>query len=213
MMNSWLGPKPYARLNLRVLLGFLALALPMRAQKQELAFSLGGIVGQTRAFNSPTTGQVNISAGKSFGVNYGYRLVNTKVADLYGEVEFAAPPNQTVDSSSATVARNYASLYVTPGIRLKIFPAARFSPWGVIGGGYALYQQGSLLSNGQATTNRFLNRGVFEFGGGIDFRLIRFVGLRAEVRDFVSGNPNLNVRLDSSTQHNVISSGAVVFRF
>jgi hypothetical protein len=77
----------------------------------------------------------------------------------------------------------------------------------------ALYQEGSLLSNGQATTNRFLNRGVFQFGGGIDFRLIRFVGLRAEVRDFVSGNPNLNVRLDSSTQHNVISSGAVVFRF
>jgi hypothetical protein len=94
-----------------------------------------------------------------------------------------------------------------------MFPTARFSPWGAIGGGYALYQEGSLLSNGQATTNRFLNRGVFQFGGGIDFRLIRFVGLRAEVRDFISGNPSLNVRLDLGTQHNVIPSEAIVCHF
>jgi hypothetical protein len=54
---------------------------------------------------------------------------------------------------------------------------------------------------------------MFEFGSGVDFRLIRFLGLRA-VRDFVSGNPGLNVgRLDLGKQHNVISSGAVVFHF
>lgn len=40
-----------------------------------------------------------------------------------------------------------------------------------------------------------------------------FLGLRAEVRDFVSGNPNLNVALSSSTQHNVISSGGIIVRF
>jgi hypothetical protein len=79
--------------------------------------------------------------------------------------------------------------------------------------GYALYQQSAQFSNGQNTTNKFLNRGVFDFGGGVDYTLFRFLGLRGEVRDLVSGNPNLNVALSSSTQHNVISSGGIVVRF
>jgi hypothetical protein len=58
MMNLGLGSKLYTRLIVFVLLGFLAPALPLEAQKQDLALSLGGFVGQTRGFNSPTTGQV-----------------------------------------------------------------------------------------------------------------------------------------------------------
>src|SRR5579864_1963126 len=87
------------------------------------------------------------------------------------------------------------------------------SPWVAIGGGYALYQQSAQFSNGQNTTNKFLNRGVFDFGGGLDYTLFRFLGLRAEVRDLVSGNPNLNFALSSSTQHNLISSGGIIVRF
>jgi hypothetical protein len=76
-----------------------------------------------------------------------------------------------------------------------------------------LYQQSAKFSNGQNDTDKFLNRGVFDYGGGLDFRLFRFIGLRAEVRDFLSGNPGLNVALNSSTQHNVVASGGVVLRF
>ena len=78
---------------------------------------------------------------------------------------------------------------------------------------YALYEQSAKLSNGQNTTNKFLNRGVFDYGGGLDYRLSRFFGLRGEVSDFVSGNPNLNVALSSSTQHNIVASGGISVRF
>jgi len=213
MMNSWLGPKRYARLILFFLLGFLALALPLRAQKQDLTLSLGGFVGQTRGFNSPTTGRVDISADKNFGVNYGYRFLHSNAADLFGELEFVAIPNQQLTSVSTVVPRLYASLYVGPGFRVKFFPEARLSPWGALGGGYALYEEADRLSNGQVTSNRLRNRGVFDFGGGLDYRLFRFVGLRAEVRDFYSGNPNLNVQLGSSTQHNLVASGGIIFHF
>jgi hypothetical protein len=47
----------------------------------------------------------------------------------------------------------------------------------------------------------------------LDYTLFRFLGLRAEVRDLVSGNPNLNFALSSSTQHNLISSGGIIVRF
>lgn len=213
MMNSWLGPKSYARLILFVLLGFLALALPLRAQKQDLTLSLGGFAGETRRFNSPTTGRVDTSADKNFGVNYGYRLLHSNALALFGELEFVAIPTQRLTSANAVVAQSYASLYVAPGVRVKFFPEARWSPWVALGGGYALYQESVNLSNGQPTSNRFLNRGVFDFGGGLDFRVFRFIGFRAEVRDFYSGNPNVNVGFNSSTQHNVVSSGGIVFHF
>src|SRR5258707_14474450 len=183
-----------------------------RGANQELTFSLGGIPGQTRSFQG-SAGTAQISADRSFGINYGHRLLGAKIAALYGEIEFVALPNRSVTSAAATVPQSYASLYLIPGLRLKFFPSSRFSPWAAIGGGYALYQQSAKFSNGQNDTNKFLNRGVFDYGGGLDFRLFRFIGLRAEVRYFLSGNPGLNVALNSSTQHNVVASGGVVLRF
>jgi len=47
-------------------------------------------------------------------------------------------------------------------------------------------------------------------GDGLDFRPFRFIGLGAEVRDFLSCNPDLNVALNSSIQDNVVASGAVI---
>jgi hypothetical protein len=195
-----------------LVLAAATMTVPVRAQKQELTFSLGGIPGQTRSF-AGSSGSAQISADRSLGVNYGHRLLGTRVAALYGEIEFVALPNRAVTSRTAVVPQNYASLYVTPGVRLKFFPNARLSPWGAIGGGYALYQQSELLSNGQNTTNKYLNRGAFEYGGGLDYRLFRFIGLRGEVRDFLSGNPNLNNPLSSSSQHNVVASGGIILRF
>jgi len=185
---------------------------PAHGQNQELTFSLGGIPGQARNFQG-SAGTAQISADRSFGINYGHRLLDAKIAALYGEIEFVAIPNRSVTAATATVPQSYASLYLTPGLRLKFFPTSRLSPWGAIGGGYALYQQSAKFSDGQNDTNKFLNRGVFDYGGGLDFRLFRFIGLRGEVRDFLSGNPGLNVALNSGTQHNIVASGGVILRY
>jgi len=200
------------------LLVFLALALlaatsPAVAQSNDITLSLGGIPSQSRSFRSPSAGSVQISPDVSLGANYGHRLLDTEFTAIYGEILFVALPNRRLTAPTTTVPQNYASLYVTPGLRLKVLPTARLSPWVAVGGGYALYEQSAKLSNGQNTTSKFLNRGVFDFGGGLDYRLFRLFGLRGEVRDFVSGNPNLNVALSSSTQHNIVASGGISVRF
>ncbi|HET6930553.1 MAG TPA: hypothetical protein VFI45_09555 [Candidatus Acidoferrum sp.] len=211
-MRTLLVKAASIRWSALLLLATALLAKPVLGQNQELTFSLGNIPGQTRNFQgSVSTAQ--ISSDRSFGINYGHRFRDAKIAALYGEIEFVAFPNRDVTSATATVPWSYSSLYLAPGLRLKLFPYSRLSPWGAIGGGYALYQQSAKLSNGQNETEKFLNRGVFDYGGGLDFRLFRFLGLRAEVRDFLSGNPGLNVALNSSTQHNVVASGGVVLRF
>lgn len=88
------------------------------AQNQDLTFSLGGIPGQTRSFHG-SAGTAQISADRSLGVNYGHRFLGAKNAALFGEVEFVALPNRPVTSTTAAVPRSYASLYVTPGLRLN----------------------------------------------------------------------------------------------
>jgi hypothetical protein len=198
-----------------VMAGFVGAQTSENVENQDLTFSIGGIGGQTRSLVGPPNGTVQISSDRTLGVNYGHRLVGAGIAALYGEIEFVAigVPNRGVSTATAPVPRNYASLYVTPGLRLKFFPRSRLSPWGAVGGGYGLYEESAQLSNDQNTTNRFLNRGVFQFGGGLDYRLFRFIGLRGEVRDFLSGNPNLNVSLSSSLQHNVVASGGITLRF
>jgi hypothetical protein len=104
-----------------------------QAQNQDLTFSLGGIPGQTRRFQtSPSAAQ--ISADRSFGVNYGHRFMRARIASLYGGIEFAAIPNRSLTAAPATAPQNYTSLYLTPGFRLKLFPGSRFSPCGAIGG-------------------------------------------------------------------------------
>jgi len=200
------------------LLAFLVLALlaptfPVQAlaQSNDITFSLGGIPSQSRPFRGPATGSTQISADVSLGANYGHRFLDAEFVALYAEIQFVALPNRSVTAATAVVPQNYASPYVTPGLQLKV--RARLSPWAALGCGYALYERSAKLSNGQNTTNKFLNRGVFDFGGGLDYRLFRFFGLRGEVRDFVSGNPNLNVALSSSTQHNVVASGGISVRF
>jgi len=110
------------------------IAGPARGQNQELAFSLGGIPGQIRSFHG-SAGTAQISADRSFGINYGHHFLGANIAALYGEVEFAAIPNRGVTSATATVPQSYASLYFTPGLRLKFFPSCRLSPWAAIGGG------------------------------------------------------------------------------
>jgi opacity protein-like surface antigen len=197
--------------SIGLLLGLGVFTHPALAQNQEVTLSLGGVFSQSRSFQP--TGAAQTSGDFDLEANYGYRFFRAKPVALYGELEFVALPNRSVTTATAIVPKNYASLFVAPGLRLKFAPSARLSPWVAIGGGYALFQQSTEFSNGQNTTDKFLNRGVFDFGGGVDYTLFRFLGLRAEVRDLVSGNPNLNVALSSGTQHNIISSGGIIVRF
>ncbi len=206
-------------LSLRLLvflaLGLLAPTFPVlaSAQSNDITLSLGGIAAQSRTLRSPAAGSTQISADVSLGANCGHRFLDAEFVAPYAEIQFVALPNRSVTPATAIVPQNYASLYVTPGLRLKVLPRARLSPWVALGGGYALYEQSAKLSNGQNTTSKFLNRGVFDFGGGLDYQLFRLFGLRGEVRDFVSGNPNLNVALSSSTQHNIVASGGISVHF
>jgi opacity protein-like surface antigen len=196
-----------AKLTLFLLPAALCLAQEDTAHKNELAFGLGGIPALSRS-NSPS---LDAGSGVAFQANYGRRFLRANKWALYGEINFIASPLREVFSSVTTATHDFASLYVTPGIRVNLRPASRISPYGVIGGGYADYEQSFTRLDGQRNqASRELARGVFDFGAGVDVRIWRFVALRGEARDFYTGAPNYNVQSISGGQHNVVVTGAFV---
>ena len=184
------------------------------AQKHEASFLFGGISTGDKDFNLPSPGQFRIGTGLTYQANYAHRLVDAKIAALYLEVPLSATPSTDINSSNVFAPRNYASLFITPGVKLKLLPGAGFSPYGFIGAGYARFSESSTLINGQPNTgSRGTNRGALDFGGGVDVKVLPYMSLRGEVRDFYSGTPQLNVNLLDDKQHNVVVSGGVVLRF
>jgi opacity protein-like surface antigen len=180
------------------------------AHKNELAFGLGGIPALSRA-DSPS---LAAGSGVAFQVNYGRRFLDDNKVALYGEINFIASPQREVSSSVSTVTHDFASLYITPGIRVKFRPNARVSPYAVVGGGYADYEQSLTRIDGRPNpAPRELARGVFDFGAGVDVRMWRFVALRGEARDFYTGAPDYNLASVSGGQHNVVATGAFVLRW
>jgi opacity protein-like surface antigen len=196
-----------ARLALFLLPAALCLAQEETAHKNELAFGLGGIPALAQS-NSPS---VDPGSGVAFQVNYGRRFLSGHTAALFGEINFVASPLRDVSSSVSTATHDFASLYVTPGIRVKFRPASRFSPYAVIGGGYADYEQSLTRIDGRTNqASRELARGVFNFGAGVDVHFWRFISLRGEARDFYTGVPNYNVASVPGGQHNIVATGAIV---
>ncbi len=191
-----------------IALGLLALAAPAWAQKHELAFTLGSTANDLK-----TAVNVRTTSGKALQVNYGYRLWGNSAVALSGEVHFLANPLRQV-SGASFLTRDFASLYITPGLRLKLNPNGRIQPYAAIGGGYALYEQSTSTVAGAANpAPRHLTRGAFQYGGGVDIRVLKWFAVRGEVRNFYTGSPALNLSSLRGGQHNVVASGGLVFRF
>jgi opacity protein-like surface antigen len=175
-------------------------------QSNEVALTLGGIPRTTR-------GAARIEPGMALQANYGHRLYKAGPVTLLGEVHVLSSPLREVSSANPLATRDVATLYITPGLRLRLLSGRRVSPYAVIGGGYALYEQSTQRLDGSANAApRLTHRGALQFGGGVDVAVWRWLAVRGEVRDFYTGNPSLNLPLRGGW-HNVVASGGLVWRW
>ena len=178
--------------------------------KHEIGLTLGGLLSSER--NGGVT-HLDLGSGVAFQVNYGYRLWIGDKAALYGEVHMLANPLRDIRSVDPALTRNVATLFVTPGIRLKFRPTGRIAPYLAVGGGWADYEQSTMTIAGASNpAPRTVNHGAFDYGGGVDFKFWRFIGLRAEMRDFYAGSPAYNATSVGGGQHNVVLGGGLVVK-
>ena len=200
-----------------VVVAVLCLGSAALAQKADVAFVVGGsFVSDSQQTFSTGPGSFNSLKTDHHIFLEGvpaFRLLNAEVASLHLEVPIAGIPSTPLKLSTtpATVVDHINTVFVTPSLRLKVLPGSPISPWASFGGGWARYG----LDSGTRT-----NKGAVQYGGGLDFKVLPFVGFRAEVRDYVTGDPNFGLGsvLAGNTKgglhhHNVLAGGGILLRF
>jgi opacity protein-like surface antigen len=193
---------------------------PVKAADQEIAFTLGRSSGSGRSFSGISGGisggiaNLTFSPGTALQANYARRFLSLPFADLLGEVHFLASPQEQIASGNGSVTKDIATLYVTPGVRVKFLPNSRLSPWVAAGAGYSLYEQStSTISGGVNAAPRHTSGIAVQFGGGLDYKILPHLSLRAEIREFYTGSPSFNVPVTGTGQLHTVAGGGIVLRF
>jgi hypothetical protein len=180
------------------------------AQKHEVGLTVGGLIPQDRGTISNA---LRLSGGTAWQANYAHRLLGER-AELYGEFHFLANAQRLVTSANSASTRDIATIYLTPGVRVKFAPGSLVSPYVAVGAGAAFYQQSLLQIDGKPNpVPRNISRAAFDFGCGIDTHIWRWIGLRGEIRDFYTGSPAYNLSGLSNGQHNVVTGGGFVLKW
>ena len=184
------------------------------AQKNELGFTAGGIKSSSQSgvvceailICQPPASFFNIDTGGAFEAVFARRLAGFGPASLHLELPVIAGPSRGTSPLGGVSPGNLSSLFFTPSLKLKLLPAASVSPFVSAGGGLAHFSVNSTGSN----------NGAFQVGGGADFKTpVPRLGIRAELRDVISGQPNFGPGTSSadSRRHNVFVGGGVVLKF
>lgn len=204
-----------------IVIAVLLLSTAVLAQSADASFTVGGsFVSDLKQSTLPATtsalSTVKFDHHVMLEGALSLRMLNAHVASLYLEVPAAGIPSQTLTSApqlsnpSGLVA-HMSSLFVTPGLKLKVLPSAPFSPWASVGAGWARYS----LVDFPGT----VNKGALQYGGGLDFKTgLPLLGFRAEVRDFVTTDPSSLLAPIFTPQsglhhHNILAGGGIVLRF
>ncbi|MGA9554117.1 MAG: hypothetical protein WBR30_17860, partial [Candidatus Sulfotelmatobacter sp.] len=128
-----------------LMIGICVLGRSASAQdeKNELTGIIGrvfisdqGIIGAT--YPNPF---VRSGHGLTFEVNYSRRLFATPVLAVSGEVPAVFNLDEDLGSGSDVVPADYKQIFVTPAVRLNVFPSTAVSPWVSFGGCFGHFSE------------------------------------------------------------------------
>jgi hypothetical protein len=231
--NVAVAPEKARENKTRFVVGLLMAAVfwsvPTLAQeKNEVGLVIGGIVTPSQTVAPEATlvspggtvlpnSDITFNSSLTLGADYDRNFVHKRGFAIAGGVDFLASPlDVKLSQRPSNVINQYAFIFLTPNVRVKLHPSGSFSPWLSFGGGYARF-----LETAPANTPSFrpgTNTGTFVFGGGVDTRPVLHVlripiGFRVEIHDFYSGQPNYNQKTSGNLQNNVAFTGGLLLRF
>lgn len=183
------------------LLVTIAINLPAIAQKNDLGFGVGGY----GAASNP----LNLGAAWALEGSYARQFASVPLLSLSAELPIAASYKSSIPTlNGTTLARSYTSLFVTPGLRLRLAPSFPLSPYVAAGLGYGRFNRE--LYNG--TTSPY-GAFAFDVAGGLDLKILPFVSLRGEVRDFNSSTFGFQSFIAPGRQNNIFVTLGLGVRF
>ena len=189
-------------------------------EKNELTGIIGRIFISDQGIQGATFFNPYVRSGKgtTFEINYARRLFGTPVYALSAEIPAVFNLDEDLNSGSNVVPVDYQQIFITPSLRLNLFPETAVSPWFSFGGGFGHFSENKTLLYGGSNPGGSSTSGVLQMGAGLDVRPFRRrfnrLGFRGEFRDFWSGTPDLPLAdTAKSRQHNFLVGGGVVWHF
>ena len=174
----------------------VVMMLGVSAVAQDEKNEIGGILGRTFISDQGLKGAtffdpvIHSGNGLSFNVEYGRRLFVAPIYSVSGEVVAMYNPDEDLNGGAygfAVVPSDYKQLFVTPAVRVNLFPTTAVSPWASFGGGFGHFSEGKILDYGGANPGKSTTTGVIQGGIGLDVKAWRKLSIRFEARDFWSG--------------------------
>ena len=187
------------------------IAVPGRAGAQE-RLDVGLLLGTTRTTDEGAT--LQFRRERTWQATLALRVWSGSRVRLALEVPFLAAPAFEVTTPGSSLPLEYASLYLTPGVRVTFPVQSAVSVFGTVGAGYARYSESKLKADRSTNPNQLdTNTGAFHVGGGVDVRGLGWLGFRAEIRDVITGPRRFSIPTPGPTVHNVVPSAGLVVRF
>jgi hypothetical protein len=175
-------------------------------------FDVGLLLGSTKASDEGTV--LQFDRATTYQAAFAWTVWERGLVAIAVEVPFIASPAFDVATAGKSLPKEYASLYLTPGLRVTLGGQGPVSVFGAAGAGYTRYSESKLREDGSANpAQQDTNTDAVQFGGGLNVRGIRWLGFRAEVRDLYTGARNFSLATPHARVHNVIASGGLVLRF
>ncbi|MBI1874202.1 MAG: outer membrane beta-barrel protein [Acidobacteria bacterium] len=175
-------------------------------------FDVGLMLGQTKT--SDEGAALQFDPATAWQATFAWRVWANEAVRVSVEVPFLASPAFEVATPGRTLPKEYASLYLTPGVRVTLPANGPVSAFGSVGAGYARYSESKLRADGSPNPDqRDTNAGALQLDGGVDVRGFGWLGFRGEVRDVLTGARNFSIATPRGRVHNVTASGGLVLRF
>src|SRR5215471_12166438 len=200
--------------NIAVMVASVALLLGLSAAAQESRSEIS--VQGTGFFTKDTTGQGTTNRStNSGGVLVGYRYNFNRW--LAGEAVYGYNRNTQQFFTSSGLSRVQANVHeATGGFVFHVPAPARFrlSPY-VLAEGGALVFDPTNNAFGTVSGAQRQTTGVFAYGGGADFPIVKHVALRAEYRGLVYNAPDFGLSALNTNKitHTAQPSAGLVLHF
>lgn len=201
---------------LAVTLSILGASASAQDEKNQLTGMIGRIFISDQGIQGATYFNPFVRSGKglTFEVNYARVLFGTPIYAVSGEVPAVFNLDEKLNSGSNVVPSSYKQIFVTPSVRLNLFPATAVSPWVSFGGGFGHFSENDTLIYGGPNPGGSTTSGVIQGGLGLDVRVWHRFSIRGQVRDFWSGTPSLPLADTGKTrQNNYFVGGGVIYHF
>jgi len=199
-------------------------AVSVVAQSNEVSVTAGRTFVSTQTILNPPLGDPNpnIHFGneETLAFNYGRYLTRKRFLGFYAEVPVAIYFRMDLNTGYNQIPKDIGALFATPSLRMHFFSGESLTPWVSAGGGYGRFRYAptrNFYSPNEGPSGS--NTGVVQFGAGLDAWILHRWGVRAEARDFFSGEPDLiadpshPANTGKSRQHNYYVGIGVLHRF